>query len=81
MGGKVPGTQSYPSKAVFSPRCQCKGMRQHRAKMVPAVTAPLSLAQLLPVFLHAVKAVLSSRWHLDGAPWQSRNRWKEMWLG
>lgn len=52
MGGKVPCTE-LSIKSCFSPPCRCKGMRQHKVKMVAAVTAPLSLADLLPTFLHA----------------------------
>lgn len=53
MSGKVPCSE-LSIKSCSSPPCQCQGMRQHKAEMVAAVTAPLSLAQLLPTFLHAV---------------------------
>lgn len=52
MGGKVPGAELSIKSCLFPP-WQCKGMRQHKAKMVAAVTAPLPLAQLLPIFLQA----------------------------
>lgn len=53
MGGKVPGAE-LSIKSCFFPPCQCKGMRQHKAKMVAAVTVPLPLAQLFLIFLHTV---------------------------
>lgn len=59
-------TPSYSSKTVFPP-CQCKGMKQHKEEMVAAATAPLFLAQLLPVFLPTTNDASLSHW-LPGNP-------------
>lgn len=78
MGGKVPCTE-LSIKSCFFPTLPMQGDETAQSEDGGCGHSPSFLGSLAP---HLPPCwLLSSRWHLALAPWQSRNHWEEIRLG